>query len=335
MGLEQLAERVLSGDQRAIAKGISIVEDRKEGHRLLLSRVFPHVGNAHIIGITGSPGAGKSSLVNGLVKEWRSRNKTVAVIAVDPTSPFSGGALLGDRVRMRDHDDDEGVFIRSMGTRGSLGGLSEACQDVVRIMDASGFDVVMVETVGVGQAELDIMKTADTVTLVLYPSGGDLIQAFKAGIMEIADLFVINKADLPGVDQLKGELQDLLHITERGKKGWEPPILETVSTLKRGMEQVVEESLAHHKYLASSGKKAERRFSQRKQEVMRRLQERFAADVLGLVEQELGPLESGSSEERDPYEVAHIIYKYWKQETKELEVSEQVDGDVQQGGDEE
>ena len=183
-----LAEKILQGNQRAIAKGISLVESRRKGHRKLMSHLYSHARSAHVVGITGSPGAGKSSLVNGLVAQWRKQGKTVAVIAIDPTSPFSGGALLGDRIRMRDLEEDDSVFIRSMGTRGSLGGLSEACQDAVRIMDAAGFDIILVETVGVGQSELDIMKTADTVGLVLYPSGGDVIQAFKAGIMEIADI---------------------------------------------------------------------------------------------------------------------------------------------------
>ncbi|MBU9724336.1 methylmalonyl Co-A mutase-associated GTPase MeaB [Bacillus alkalicola] len=312
MDATKLAEQIVSGNHRALAKGISLVENRSSDHRKLLSLLYPHVGRAQTIGITGSPGAGKSSLVNGLVKEWRKQGKTVAVVAVDPTSPFSGGALLGDRVRMRDHDEDEGVFIRSMGTRGSLGGLSEACQDVVRLMDAAGFDLVVVETVGVGQSELDIMKTTDTVALVLYPSGGDVIQAFKAGIMEIADLFVINKADLPGVDQLRGELRDLIHIT-KGEEDWNPPITETVSTQKQGMENVVEEVLAHHHYLISSGRKTERRFSQRKQEVMRRLHERFTAEIEQVVEEYMNT----EGESQDPYDAAEHIYERWKDEGEE------------------
>ena len=311
-----LAERILKGDQRAIARGISLIEDRKPEHRELMSRLYTHTGKAQIIGITGSPGAGKSSLVNGLLGEWRQKNKSVAVIAVDPTSPFSGGALLGDRIRMRDHEEDEGVFIRSMGTRGSLGGLSEASQDVVRLMDAAGYDLVIIETVGVGQSELDIMKTADTVALVLYPSGGDLIQAFKAGIMEIADIFIINKADLPGVDQLKGELEDLIHITDR-TESWEPPVIQTVSTLKQGMKQVVDSTSAHHSYLSSTGRKTERRLSQKEQEVLRRLQERFSRDIASVLKSTFAETASSTSNqsliEEDPYRLAEKIYEIWKQ----------------------
>ncbi|WP_078593480.1 methylmalonyl Co-A mutase-associated GTPase MeaB [Evansella clarkii] len=312
----ELAEKILNGDHRAIARAVSLIEDRKPEHRELMSRLYPHGGKAHIIGITGSPGAGKSSLVNGLLGEWRRQGKKVAVIAVDPTSPFSGGALLGDRIRMRDHEEDDDVFIRSMGTRGSLGGLSEACQDVVRIMDAAGFDLVIVETVGVGQSELDIMKTADTVVLVLYPSGGDVIQAFKAGIMEIADLFIINKADLPGVEQLKGELEDLLHITER-TESWEPPVIQTVSTTKKGMKQVTDKAAAHHEYLVTTDMKTERRLSQKEQEVMRRLSERFFQDINPIIKQTFDQFSGGSGEaqliEEDPYDLAEQIYMIWSQ----------------------
>ncbi|UTR12238.1 methylmalonyl Co-A mutase-associated GTPase MeaB [Evansella sp. LMS18] len=312
----ELAEKILNGDYRAIARAVSLIEDRKPEHRELMSRLYPHGGKAHIIGITGSPGAGKSSLVNGLLGEWRRQGKKVAVIAVDPTSPFSGGALLGDRIRMRDHEEDDDVFIRSMGTRGSLGGLSEACQDVVRVMDAAGFDLVIVETVGVGQSELDIMKTADTVVLVLYPSGGDVIQAFKAGIMEIADLFIINKADLPGVEQLKGELEDLIHITER-TESWEPPVIQTVSTTKKGMKQVTDKAAAHHDYLFSTGMKTERRLSQKEQEVMRRLSERFFQDINPIIKQTFDQFSGGSGEtqliEEDPYDLAEQIYMIWRQ----------------------
>lgn len=303
-----LAERIREGNHRALAKAISLVEDRKPGYRSLLSRLYENEDKGQIIGITGSPGAGKSSLVNELVKEWRKAGKTVAIAAVDPTSPFSGGALLGDRVRMRDHEEDDGVFVRSMGTRGSLGGLSESCQDVVRLMSASGFDLVIVETVGVGQSELDIMKTADTVALVLYPSGGDVIQAFKAGIMEIADLFIINKADLPGVEQLKGELQDLLHISERAGK-WSPPIVETISIEGKGMKEVVTSLTDHFHFLRSSDQWTERRLSQRKLEVSRRLKEQFMFEISPLIEHHFTQREGIDA---DPYDIAEQIFQRWK-----------------------
>ncbi|WP_280770486.1 methylmalonyl Co-A mutase-associated GTPase MeaB [Salipaludibacillus daqingensis] len=304
---------ILNGNQRALAKAISIVEDRKPEHRELMKQLYAYTGNSHIIGITGSPGGGKSSLVNGLVREWRRKGDTVAIVAIDPTSPFSGGALLGDRIRMRDHEEDDGVFIRSMGTRGSLGGLSEACQDTVRLMEAAKFDRIIIETVGVGQSELDIMKTADTIALVLYPSGGDMIQAFKAGIMEIADLFIINKADLPGVEQLKGELEDLLHITHI-PGNWEPPILATISTEKKGIKEVTEALENHHDHLLSSEEKTERRLSQKEVEIERRLVERLKTDFAPLIQQELKETEGQTpeqAEQRDPYESAEKIYKRW------------------------
>lgn len=311
-----IVEKILRGDQRALAKGITIVENRRDGHRELMSRLYSYERKAHVVGITGSPGAGKSSLVNSLISEWRKRGKIVAVCAIDPTSPFSGGALLGDRIRMREHEEDDGVFIRSMGTHGSLGGLSEACQDVVRLMDAAGFDIVIVETVGVGQSELDIMKTADTVALVLYPSGGDVIQAFKAGIMEIADLFIINKADLPGVTQLRGELRDLLHLTER-RETWEPPIIETIATEKKGMDQVVDECINHYEYLTSSGRKTERRLSQLTEEIMRRLKEKFSEEVSPIVEKIIAENKDKEAEHRfkiDPYEAADKVFLQWLHE---------------------
>ncbi|QKS72791.1 methylmalonyl Co-A mutase-associated GTPase MeaB [Paenalkalicoccus suaedae] len=301
-------EKLLQGDHRTLAKAISAVENRSDDHRRIMKDAYPHTGGAQVIGITGSPGAGKSSLVTELVKEWRSAGDTVAIVAVDPTSPFSGGALLGDRIRMHAHDGDPGVFIRSMGTRGSLGGLSEACQDTVRLMEAAGFDRIIIETVGVGQSELDVMKTADTIVLVLYPSGGDIIQAFKAGIMEIADLFVINKADLPGVPQLRGELEDLVHMT-KADATWEPPIVETVATSGSGRQDVVKQIKKHHEYLKSSGEKHVRRAAQRETEVMRRLLQRVELDV----QQEIHrALEDNS--EADPYDVAEMVYDRFRRQ---------------------
>lgn len=301
---QQLIDALLQGRERAVGKAISIVENRAQEQKELMKQIHPHTGNAQVIGITGSPGAGKSSLVNHLLKHWRRKGEKVAVLAVDPTSPFSGGALLGDRIRMHDHDADKGVFIRSMGTRGSLGGLSEACQDSVRLLDAAGFDRVIIETVGVGQSELDIMKTADTVALVLYPSGGDIIQAFKAGIMEIADIFIINKADLPGVTQLKAELEDLLHISGAPEHR---TITETISTSGEGTESVIEALSAHHDYLEASGEKLQRRRRQLDAAVQRRLAEKFQEDVAPLMEEMLK-----HTENEDPYDLAETIYQSYR-----------------------
>ncbi|RKL67972.1 methylmalonyl Co-A mutase-associated GTPase MeaB [Salipaludibacillus neizhouensis] len=304
-------DALLLGNQRALAQAISLVEDRKPEHRELMREIYPRTGNAHIIGVTGSPGAGKSTLVNGLVREWRRAGDTVAIIAVDPTSPFSGGALLGDRIRMKDHEEDLGVFIRSMGTRGSLGGLSEACQDTVRLMEAAGFDRIVIETVGVGQSELDIMKTADSIALVLYPSGGDVIQAFKAGIMEIADLFIINKSDLPGVEQLKGELEDLIHITSK-PNSWDPPVLMTVSTEKSGMVDVIQAMENHHHHLVASGEKRERRRDQKAVEIERRLAERLKEQFIPYIEETLNTKEQNKeTQSDDPYDIAEKIYNRW------------------------
>ncbi|TMW72137.1 methylmalonyl Co-A mutase-associated GTPase MeaB [Alteribacter natronophilus] len=310
--MEQLAERILKGELRALARGITHIENDHPEKQALLTTLFSRTGEAHVIGITGSPGAGKSSLVNGLIKVWRKEGKTVGVVAVDPTSPFSGGALLGDRVRMRDHEEDEGVFIRSMGTRGSLGGLSEACKDAIRLMDASGLDLVIVETVGVGQSELDIMKVADTVALVLYPSGGDVIQAFKAGIMEIADLFVINKADLPGVGQLKGEVEDLLHLTAEQKQ-WKPPIVETVSIEGKGMEETVRLLNSHYHHLSESGENREKKITQLETEITRRMKDSFAGEISSLVADELQRM-AKAGETPDPYETAETLYEKWKRQ---------------------
>lgn len=301
-------DSLLRGRERALGKAISIVEDRAPAQQELMKQIHAHTGRAQVIGITGSPGAGKSSLVNQLVKHWRRAGEKVGVIAVDPTSPFSGGALLGDRIRMHDHDADDGVFIRSMGTRGSLGGLSEACQDTVRLLDAAGYDRVIVETVGVGQSELDIMKTADTVALVLYPSGGDIIQAFKAGIMEIADLFIINKADLPGVTQLRAELEDLLHISGAPEHR---VIVETISTNGRGTEEVIEALKAHHGYLQESGEKAERRRRQLESDVRRRVLERMKNETAPYLQ---SVMEKADSE--DPYELAEMVYEQYQKERK-------------------
>jgi LAO/AO transport system kinase len=305
---QQQIDALLRGSERSLGKAISIVEDRAPAHRGLMKHIHPYTGKAQVIGITGSPGAGKSSLVNQLVKHWRKAEEKVAVIAVDPTSPFSGGALLGDRIRMHDHDADKGVFIRSMGTRGSLGGLSEACQDTVRLLDAGGYDRIIVETVGVGQSELDIMKTADTVALVLYPSGGDIIQAFKAGIMEIADLFIINKADLPGVTQLRAELEDLLHISSAPEHR---AVVETISTSGEGTLDVITALKAHHDYLQESGEKHERRRRQLESDVWRRVTERLKEEAAPFVAEVIK-----EAAEEDPYELAEAAVAKYEEERK-------------------
>ncbi|RME35216.1 MAG: methylmalonyl Co-A mutase-associated GTPase MeaB, partial [Thermoflexia bacterium] len=229
----ELASRVLAGDRRALARLISLIEDEAPSVQDALSALHPHTGRAHIVGITGAPGTGKSTLVNELAKGFRARGETVGIIAVDPTSPFTGGALLGDRVRMRDLAGDPGVFIRSMATRGSLGGLARATGDVVRVLDAAGFSTILVETVGVGQAEVDIARTAHTTVVVEAPGLGDDVQALKAGLMEIADILVVNKADRPGAAQTVRALEVALELgwnsAAQAQNRWRPPVLQTVA----------------------------------------------------------------------------------------------------------
>ena len=237
--MTDLAAAILSGDARAIARGISLVEDTGDAAASLVREIFPKSGNALLVGITGAPGAGKSTLVDGLVSRWRKAGKTVGVIAVDPTSPFSGGAMLGDRVRMQAHAQDAGVFIRSMATRGHLGGLARATADAALVLDASGKHVVTIETVGVGQDEVEVARTADVTIVVLVPGMGDDVQVMKAGVMEIADIFLVNKSDREGADRTVGEIESLLSLNADGPGEWRPPIVVTQATTGRGLDELV------------------------------------------------------------------------------------------------
>jgi LAO/AO transport system kinase len=238
--LSDLSDLILSGDPRGIARGISLVENDAEAGATLVRDIFGRSGRAFLVGVTGAPGAGKSTVVDGLVTRWRKAGSTVGVIAVDPTSPFSGGALLGDRVRMQAHAHDAGVFIRSMATRGHLGGLARATADAALVLDAAGSEVVTVETVGVGQDEVEIVRMADVCVLVLVPGMGDEVQALKAGIMEIADVFVVNKADREGADRSVAEVESLLGLTSFKEDDWRPPIVRTEATTGRGLDELVE-----------------------------------------------------------------------------------------------
>ncbi|MBA4602923.1 methylmalonyl Co-A mutase-associated GTPase MeaB [Thermoactinomyces sp. AMNI-1] len=256
--METWLSEVEQKNKRKIARLITRIENGEPETDKWLETLYPKTGNAYIIGITGSPGAGKSSLLDEFIACLRRSKITVGVISIDPTSPYTGGAILGDRVRMMRHSLDEGVFIRSMGSRGSLGGLSRSARDAVTVLDAAGYDVILLETVGVGQAELDVMHVADTVCLVLNPTAGDVIQVFKAGIMEIADLFVINKADLPGVNRLEGEINDLLDLSKQDS-GWRPPIVRTIATRGEGIDLWWNAAKSHLDYLKQNGELNRRR----------------------------------------------------------------------------
>jgi LAO/AO transport system kinase len=234
-----LADRVLAGDPRAVARAISLVEDGDPEGAALVSSVFHRTGRAYLVGVTGPPGAGKSTLVNMLTSELRGRGQTVGVIAVDPSSPFSGGAVLGDRLRMQQHAADAGVFIRSMATRGQLGGLARGTADAATILDAAGKDVVIIETVGVGQDEVAVVRTADISLVALIPGAGDDVQALKAGIMEIADIFVVNKADLEGADRVVTAIEGMLALGSKPSGAWVPPIVKTVATEGQGLLELV------------------------------------------------------------------------------------------------
>ncbi|MFC3039636.1 methylmalonyl Co-A mutase-associated GTPase MeaB [Virgibacillus xinjiangensis] len=309
--MHEIVERIKRKDIRALARAITMVENEHPEKLDLLSDIFSLRKQAQFIGITGSPGAGKSSLVNRLITHIREEGKTVAVIAVDPTSPFSGGALLGDRVRMNEHFTDDGVYIRSMATRGSLGGLARSTKDAVRVCDAYGFDMVLVETVGVGQSELDIMKIVDTTALVLTPNSGDVLQIFKAGIMEIADLFVINKADLPGYGKLKALLKELVMMTA-GAEEQQAAIVKTITTENKGIDKLWERLKEHHDYLYQTEEGKNRRKNQQELEVFELIREEMWREVQAFADRtpDLPPVEADS----DPYKLAAEWFAEWKKE---------------------
>jgi LAO/AO transport system kinase len=248
------ADEILQGSPLAVSRVITWLENEDERARPCMEKIYPHTGKAYIVGITGSPGTGKSTLTDGVTWQMRQRDCTVGIVAVDPSSPFTGGALLGDRIRMTRHSEDPGVFMRSMATRGALGGLAQFTQGATKVLDASGKNIIIIETVGVGQDEVDIMRVADTTCVVLVPGLGDVIQSMKAGIMEIADIYVVNKSDQPGADQLYSEVMYRVDqdVHMKGRK-WVPPIIKTVAVEGKGEDDLLDAIMAHRKYLEESG----------------------------------------------------------------------------------
>ena len=305
MDVSSLIEGVLAGDRRAVARAISMVEDGARGLAELSAGLYPHTGQAYTIGLTGSPGVGKSSLAQHLVKQARERNHAVAVLAIDPTSPFTGGALLGDRLRMQEHATDRGVFIRSMATRGHLGGMALAAPEAMRILDASGKDVVMVETVGVGQAEVEVATATDTAVVVVSPGWGDAVQVAKAGILEVADVFVVNKADKEGAQEAA---RDLRHMLKMGPASdWLPPVVLTSTVSGEGIDELWDAIEGHRKHQESTG------------DIRRKRRDRLLNEVEGMAAQEFRQLTRGALEgdselarslerrEVDPYRAAAIL----------------------------
>ncbi|MGI6064887.1 MAG: methylmalonyl Co-A mutase-associated GTPase MeaB [Bacillota bacterium] len=306
--MDELIQQLLKGERRAAARMISLVENDDAKKNELMSRIYPYTGNAYIIGITGSPGAGKSSLTDKLVAEIRKFGLSVAIIAIDPTSPFTGGAILGDRIRMQSHALDSEVFIRSMGTRGSLGGLSHATNEAVKVLDAFKKDIIVIETVGVGQSELDIMHAADTTLVVLTPGAGDAIQTIKAGIMEIADIFVVNKADLDGADKVKAETEAMLDM--RTPSGWRPPVIPVISLTGSGIKELWGKISDHRDYLEKTGRLDELHKSRLREEVMDILEHEIKKHVWKTVEAsgEMDDLlEKVANRELDPYSAAKNV----------------------------
>jgi LAO/AO transport system kinase len=301
--------RIRSGDPRALARAITTVENRAPESTDLLKALFPHTGHARIIGLTGAPGAGKSTLVDQLAKEYRKQNKTVGIIAVDPTSPYTGGAILGDRIRMGSHYADPGIYIRSMATRGSLGGLAGTTSDVAAVLDASGRDLVLIETVGVGQDEVDIVRLAEITVVMLVPGMGDDVQTIKAGIMEIADVFVINKSDREGAERVEREIRAMQSLSTRSD-GWTPPIVKTVASDGQGVPELAKAIASYEDFLCTHNLSLQKRVQNWQERLVEMLRESLLERVLrdemgdGAISRYAAEI---AEHKRDPYSLVEEI----------------------------
>lgn len=308
--VDELIEKMLAGSRGALSRLISLVESQKPHSNEILRKIESKIGNSYIVGITGPPGAGKSTIVNKLIQEFRTRGKKVGVIAIDPSSPFTGGAVLGDRIRMDDHSSDDDVFIRSLGTRGSLGGLSKATKDIIKLFDVYGFDTVIIETVGVGQIELDIITVADSILVVLVPESGDVIQTMKAGIMEIGDIFIVNKADREGAVNLSLEIKNMVSIRSK-TKDWDIPVLLTSAHKSEGIGDVANYIEKHKDFQTSNNLLSKKREIRREEEfleiVMSLLKDRIDKE---LNKKEMNKIISAVKKGKlNPYEGAKKILK--------------------------
>lgn len=319
---DEIISSVLSFERRAIARAVTLVENNDPSAIELLGALYAHTGRAHRIGITGPPGAGKSTLTSKMARRYREQGLRIGIIAVDPTSPFTGGALLGDRIRMSDVDVDSQVYIRSMASRGSLGGLSRKAEEAADVLDAAGCDVVILETVGVGQSELDIAQTADTTIVVLVPESGDSIQAMKAGLMEIADFFVLNKADRPGADSAAASLKMIVGMktadTTTGKAVWNPDVLPAIASENKGVQEIIDTVERHKRYLEETGTLRHRRISRLERRintiVLERLSENFWTPERNAALRKI--VHSTSHSMQSPYEIADILLDEFRKTTR-------------------
>jgi LAO/AO transport system kinase len=309
LSVTEIVDGVLSGNRRYLARLISLIENEDSQAQEALIQLYKYTGKAYVVGVTGPPGSGKSSLVTKLTAEFRKRSKTIGVICVDPSSPFTGGALLGDRIRMQEHSLDDDVYVRSMGTRGHLGGLSRAASDAVRVIDAFGKDIIFVETVGTGQSEVEVIEIAHTVIVTDVPGSGDDIQAIKAGIMEIADIFVVNKSDYPGADKKVTEINTMLDLDSR-ERAWRPPVLLTNSRTGSGIVELADKLMEHLKYLKESGmleQKGLQRSREELQNIMKyKLTQELSYKLRGKPEYEKA-IRMIAERKKDPYTVAEQL----------------------------